>query len=63
MAKAQLDMFAETAAELFAPEPVVFRPDADRVRKRLAAMLSETRGAESPLDFERRRYLKRSCRR
>lgn len=51
-------MFAEVEADLFQAEPVVARPDADRVRKRLATMLAETRGA-SMLDYERRRYLEK----
>jgi hypothetical protein len=58
VARAQLDMFAEIEAELFPLEPVVARPDADRVRKRLATMLADTRGA-SMLDYERRRYLEK----
>jgi hypothetical protein len=58
VASAQLNMFAEAEAELFAPQPVVARPDADRVRKRLATMLANTRDA-SVLDDERRRYLEK----
>lgn len=44
MGKAQLDMFADEA-DLLPSAPVVFRPDADRVRRRLARILTEARAA------------------
>lgn len=59
MAKAQLDMFAEAEAELFAPQPVVAYPDEGRVRDKLARMLDGLRAATSPLDYERQRYLEK----
>jgi hypothetical protein len=47
MGKLQLDMFAAEEAELFPTAPVVFRPDPDRVRRRLARILNEARAAET----------------
>jgi hypothetical protein len=47
MGKLQLDMFAAEEAELLPVGPVVFRPDADRVRRRLARILDEARGADA----------------
>ena len=56
MSSNQLDMF-EAQDELFVPEPVVFRPDPDRVRRRLERILAEARAAESmPWDRARRRF-------
>lgn len=56
MAKAQLDMFATEEAELFPAEPVVFRPDPDRIRGRIARIMVEARAADTmPWDSNRRR--------
>ena len=55
MARAQLDMFAEPEAELLAP--VIAYPDEARVRGKLARMLDGLRTTDTPLDYERRRYL------
>lgn len=46
MSKPQLDMFAGPD-DLFPSEPVVYRADPDRVRRRLEGILAEARAAES----------------
>ena len=56
MARAQLDMFAQSEAELFPAQPVVAYPDEGRVRGKLGRMLDGLRAAATPLDYERRRY-------
>ncbi|MHB1102691.1 MAG: hypothetical protein ACYC0C_07955 [Devosia sp.] len=46
MSRAQLDMFA-TDEDLFDAEPIVYRADPERVRRRLNSMLAEVRAADS----------------
>ena len=55
MGKAQLDMFAEEADRL-PGGPAAFRPDPDRIQRRLARILGEARAAEAmPWDLNQRR--------
>ncbi len=56
MAKAQMDMFAAEEAELSPARPVVFYPDPDRIRGRIARIMAEARAAETmPWDTSTRR--------
>lgn len=56
MGKPQLEMFPDVENELFPAEPVVFHPDPERIRRRLANILREARAAESmPWDGNTRR--------
>jgi hypothetical protein len=52
----QPDLFGDPQAELFAADsaPVVYRPDPDRVRRRLGRILSEARTAQT-LPWDRSR--------
>jgi hypothetical protein len=56
MNKAQFDLFAGQA-ELFPPETTVYRPDPDKVRRKLQRILAEARAAETvPWDRKTTRY-------
>lgn len=56
MSKAQLDMFA-TQADLLAAAPVSYAPDPERIRAKLANVLSQLRGAATmPWDSKTERY-------
>jgi hypothetical protein len=46
MTRAQLDMFP-AQDDLFPPEPVVYRADPDKVRRKLERILAEARAAET----------------
>jgi hypothetical protein len=46
MSRAQLDLFA-TQADLFPKEPASYKPDPDRVRGKLNAVLNEMKAAQS----------------
>jgi hypothetical protein len=48
MARSSQAHLFETQAEMFAPEPApVYRPDLDKVRRRLNKILAEARAAQS----------------
>lgn len=54
--RAQLDLFG-SAADLPPAEPAVYKPDPDRVRGKLAAVLSEMQAADTmPWDRKKRAY-------
>ncbi|MEJ8574336.1 hypothetical protein [Microbaculum marinum] len=53
MSRTQLDMFAEQD-DLFPTEPIVYRADPDRIRRRLGRILAEARAADTmPWDRSR----------
>jgi len=55
MSRTQLDMFGETD-DMFPDQPVVYRPDPDKVRRRLERILAEARAAQSmPWDRSKKR--------
>ncbi|PYB73336.1 hypothetical protein [Rhizobium wuzhouense] len=54
--RAQLDLFG-LAVDLAPAEPASYKPDPDRVRGKLAAVLSEMRAADTmPWDRKKRAY-------
>lgn len=56
MSKAQFDMFA-AQNDFFPSEPVVYRADPDRVRRKLDRILAEVRSADvMPWDWSRQSF-------
>lgn len=56
MSRTQLDLFG-TQTDLFPQEPASYKPNPDRVRSKLNAVLAEMRAAQSmPWDRKKRAY-------